>query len=367
MKPAHTCKRKALPDPIIEGQAPTALAPMQDVTTWEFMKVVDHFGSPDYYFTEYFRVHATSVPDKHILYSITHNPTPRPVFAQLLGENLEYLKRTVEALRPHPIAGIDLNLGCPAPKVYKKNVGGGLLRSLDHVDKVFELLREYSPHRFTVKARIGFDDTAPFEGLLELLRKHEVDLLSLHGRTVRELYWSEVHYDYIRHAVSALPCPVLANGNITSYRKAAQVLRETGCHGLMIGRSAIRNPWIFRQIRQHLSGKAVFNPTLGDVHAYARLLQETFANPAVPERAWVNRLKKFFNFIGLSVDPKGAFLYEIRRVKSIRAMNDVLDRHLLRHPERPFSTEPYPGLLARPNRESPVKPLVQAYPLSAGA
>ena len=359
--------RKALPNPIIEGQAPTALAPMQDVTTWEFMKVVDHFGSPDYYFTEYFRVHRTSVLDKHILYSITHNPTGRPVFAQLLGENLEYLKRAAGELGSHPIAGIDLNLGCPAPKVYKKNVGGGLLRNLDQVDKIFGVLREYSPHRFVVKARIGFDDTAPFEGLLELLGKHEVDLLSLHGRTVRELYWAEVHYDYIKHAVSALPCPVLANGNITSYRIAAQVLKETGCHGLMIGRSAIRNPWIFRQIRQHLSGEAVFQPSLGDVHDYIWLLQETFANPGVPERAWVNRLKKFFNFIGLSVDPKGAFLYEIRRVKSIKEMNDVLDRHLLREPERPFSIEPYPRLVARPNRESPVKPLAQAHPMSASA
>ena len=359
--------RQALPDPIIEGQAPTALAPMQDITTWEFMKVVDHYGSPDYYFTEYFRVHETSNLDKRILYSITHNPTGRPVFAQLLGENLERLKRTVDALRPHPIAGIDLNLGCPAPKVYKKKVGGGLLRTLDQVDKIFELLREHSPHRFTVKSRIGFDDTAPFEGLLELLKKHEVDLLSLHGRTVKELYWSDVHYDYIKHAVSTLPCPVLANGNITSYRKAVQTLQETGCHGVMIGRSAIRNPWIFQQIQQRLSGQAVFHPTLGDVHAYAQLLQETFANPNVPERAWVNRLKKFFNFIGLSVDPDGQFLFEIRRVKSIAEMNAVLDRRLLRDPERPFATEPYPGLVARPNRESPVKPLTSISPRSCSA
>ena len=358
--------RKALPDPIIRSQAPTALAPMQNVTTWEFMKVIDHYGSPDYYFTEFFRVHETSILEKHILYSITHNPTQRPIFAQLIGENLEHLKRTVDALRSHPIAGIDLNLGCPAPKVYKKNVGGGLLRNLDHVDKVFGLLRQHSPHRFVVKTRIGFEDTAPFEGLLELINKHDVDLLSLHGRTVKELYWSEVHYDYIKHAVSTVRCPVMANGNVTSYMKGAQVLKDTGCHGLMIGRSAIRNPWIFRQIRQYLSGVEVFHPSLGDVYEYIQRLQETFANPDVPERAWVNRLKKFFNFIGLSVDTKGQFLYEIRRVKSVKEMNDVLVRHLLKEPGKPFSTEPYPGLVARPNRESPVKPLAEVCTLPVG-
>ena len=333
---------------------------MQDVTTWEFMKVVHHFGSPDFYFTEYFRVHETSTLEKHILFSITHNPTDRPVFAQLIGENLDYIKRTVEELSAHPIAGIDLNLGCPAPKVYKKKVGGGLLRALDQVDKIFSLLREIAPQRFTVKSRIGFDDTVPFPQLIELINKHDVDLLSLHGRTVKEMYWSEVHYDYIAYAASHARCPVLANGNITSFQKAADVLDETGCHGIMIGRSAIRNPWIFRQIRQHWGGQEVFQPRLSDVYDYAQLLIETSHNPEVPERNRVNRLKKFFNFIGLSVDPKGQFLYEIRRVRTEDAMQDVLKRHLLDKGDTPFANEPYPGLVARPNRETQVKPMAEA-------
>ncbi len=348
---------RPLPEPILTDSPCTALAPMQDVTTWEFMNVVDQFCSPDYYFTEYFRVHETSILEKHILYSITHNPTDRPVFAQLIGENLEYIERTVNDLRPHPIAGIDLNLGCPAPKVYKKKVGGGLLRDLDQVDKIFGLLREISPHRFTVKARIGFDDTAPFEGLIELINKHNVDLLSLHGRTVKEMYWADVHFDYIAHAVAKAQCPVFANGNITSYQKGAEVLKETGCFGLMIGRSAIRNPLIFRQIREHFSGKVVYQPTLGDVYEYSHALIDTLFKPKIPETNRVNKLKKFFNFVGLSVDPDGQFLHEIRRVRDFESMEDVLKRHLLDKAELPYSNEPYPGLVARPNRETQVKPL----------
>jgi tRNA-dihydrouridine synthase B len=336
------------------------LAPMQDVTTWEFMKVVHEFGSPDYYFTEYFRVHETSILEKHILYSITNNPTDRPVFAQFIGENLEYIKRTVEALSSHPVAGIDVNLGCPAPKVYKKNVGGGLLRDLDQVDKIMGLLREISPHRFTVKARIGFEDAEPFAGLLELINKHDVDLLSLHGRTVKEMYWADVHYDYIAHAVKTVNCPVMANGNITSYLSAAQVHQDTGCFGLMVGRSAIRNPWIFRQIREHFAGMPVFQPTLGDVYHYCHQLIDTLNKPKVPEQNRVNKLKKFFNFIGLSVDPDGLFLYEIRRVRSLADTEDVLKRHLLEKADTPFNPEPYPGLIARPNREIKVKALAGA-------
>ena len=348
---------RPLPEQILKDQPCTALAPMQNVTTWEFMKVVNEFGSPDYYFTEYFRVHETSVLEKHILYSITENPTDRPVFAQLIGENLEYIKKTVEHLSAHPVAGIDINLGCPAPKVYKKNVGGGLLRKLDQVDKIFGLLREISPQRFTVKARIGFEDTKPFNGLIELINKHDVDLLSLHGRTVKEMYWADVHYDYIAEAVARTKCPVMANGNITSYQRGAEVHRETSCFGLMVGRSAIRNPWIFRQMREHFAGEPVFEPSLGDVYQYAHLLIETLYKPNVPEQNRVNKLKKFFNFIGISVDPEGEFLYEIRRVRSLDAMEDVLKRHLLDKKEIPFSLEPYPRLVARPNRETQVKSL----------
>jgi len=118
----------SLPGGHVAGLPLTALAPMQDVTDLAFMSVVSHYGAPDYFFTEFFRVHAQSHPEKHILRSIDENATGRPVFAQLIGEDINHLTRTVAELLHHPVAGIDLNLGCPAPKVYKKNVGGGLLR-----------------------------------------------------------------------------------------------------------------------------------------------------------------------------------------------------------------------------------------------
>ena len=112
-----------LPKSLIEGQWPTALAPMQDVTNLPFMKVVAKRGSPDFFFTEFFRVHANSRIDNEILSSITQNPTQQPVFAQLIGENIEDLRRTVQDFESYPIAGIDLNLGCPAPRVFKKMWG----------------------------------------------------------------------------------------------------------------------------------------------------------------------------------------------------------------------------------------------------
>jgi tRNA-dihydrouridine synthase len=241
---------------------------MQDVTDLAFMRVIAHYGAPDYFFTEFFRVHATSRPEKHILRSIDENGTGRPVFAQLIGEDIEQLARTATELLTHPVAGIDLNLGCPAPKVYKKNVGGGLLRDPARIDEIVRALRAAVPGLFTVKMRVGFDNPADFDRIVDLMAAHRVDLLSVHGRTVKEMYRSEVRYPLIGRAVGRIPCPVLANGNITSAVTAERVLAQTGAAGVMIGRHAIRNPWIFRQCRDRQAGRPPHRVTLADVRGY---------------------------------------------------------------------------------------------------
>jgi tRNA-dihydrouridine synthase len=328
---------------------------MQDVTDLAFMQVIAHYGAPDYFFTEFFRVHAQSRPEKHILRSIDENATGRPIFAQLIGEDLHHLARTAEELLRHNVAGIDLNLGCPAPKVYKKNVGGGLLREPAKVGEILRLLRAIVPGRFTVKMRIGFDGTENLDRLLDLVNEHQVDLLSVHGRTVKEMYRSEVHYDFIAHAVSRAQCPVLANGNVTSAGRAAAILAETRAAGVMIGRHAIRSPWIFRQCREQFSGQPVTRISLADVRDYVERLYRATQSPVIPERYHVNKMKKYLNFVGQSVDPDGAFLHDMRRAQTEAELFSLCDRHLLTEPSREFSPEPYAGVIARPNCETPTE------------
>ncbi|MDB6094111.1 MAG: dihydrouridine synthase [Verrucomicrobia bacterium] len=344
-----------LPPGHIPATPLSALAPMQDVTDLAFMRVIAHYGAPDYFFTEFFRVHAQSQPEKHILRSIDENTTGRPIFAQMIGEDITHLVRTATALLQHPVAGIDLNLGCPAPKVYKKNVGGGLLREPGKIDEILGALRACVPGLFTVKMRIGFDDTVNFDRILASVNHHRVDLLSVHGRTVKEMYRSEVHYDAIGHAVSQVRCPVLANGNIVSAARAATVLNDTRAAGVMIGRHAIRNPWIFRQCREAFGENpaAIFRPTLGDVREYIERLYRATSVPGLLERLHVNKMKKYLNFVGQGVDPAGAFLHDMRRTESEAALFEVCDRHLLADPTREFAAEPYPGVIARPNCETP--------------
>src|SRR3974390_3198638 len=199
-------------DALLRGPAPIlALAPMQDVTDLPFWQLLTRYGGADVYFTEYFRVHQTSNLDRNILKSITENPTGRPVIAQMIGNDIPSLVRTAQELQQYPIAAVDLNLGCPAPVVYRKCAGGGLLRDPNQVDAILGALRDAVSTKFTVKTRIGFDSSDVFSDLLPIFRKHSLDLLTVHGRTVKEMYRSEVHYEFIRQAVIGAGCPVLAN------------------------------------------------------------------------------------------------------------------------------------------------------------
>ncbi len=347
--------KNPLPAPLVPGLPPTALAPMQDITFAPFMKLVAECGAPDYLFTAFYRVHEHSRLDDSIRECIEGNESGRPIFAQLIGEDPDHLARAVGELKGLPIAGIDLNLGCPAPKVYKKNVGGGLLRDPVRIGEILARLRAEIPGLFSVKMRFGFEDDRHFEIILDLLEANSVDLVSLHARTVRQLYRGRPDYTYIKRAVERLPCPVLANGDITSADKAAEVLALTGAHGVMIGRTAVRNPWIFRQCREKFSGTNVFAPTFGDVRHYVDRLWEATGEPGLADKHHIPRMKKLLNFIGLGVDPEGAFLRNMRTAQTAAELFAVCDAFLTAKGRSsvPFATEPHANLLARPNHEGP--------------
>jgi nifR3 family TIM-barrel protein len=312
---------------------------MQDVTDRAYWGLSARYGGADLYFTEYFRVHGDSRLEKWILDSLINNPTGRPAVAQMIGNDVAAMVRSAKELQKYPVAAIDLNLGCPAPVVYRKCAGGGLLREPKRVDAILGALREAVAIPFSVKTRIGFKDWEVFEELLPIFARHRLDLLTVHGRTVAEMYRGEVHYDLIAKAVQAMPCPVIANGNIDSPRKARAVLAQTGARGLMIGRAAIRNPWLFSQIRQDLAGEPAKLPTGRDVLEYVRALYEAVDPAGIPEASQVHNMKKYLNFIGAGVEPTGEFLHRIRRVSTradfFRACEDYLD-----HGE-PMALEPF--------------------------
>ena len=302
-------------NPLLASSAPLlALAPMQEVTDGAFWNLVHRYGGADVYWTEYFRVRASSTPEKRILDAITGNATGRPVIAQMIGNDIPELVRTAKFLQQFPVAAIDLNLGCPAPIVYRKCAGGGLLREPERIDAILGALRDAVRIRFTVKTRLGFASADEFDALLPIYARHSLDALTVHARTVAQLYRLPVHYDRIRQAVQAMPCPVIANGHVSSAAQAQALLAHTGARGLMIGRGAIRNPWLFNQIRQQLRGERVTLPTGREVFDYVRRLWDSQAGVDRPEKNQCERMKKFLNYLGEGVP--GAFLHQIRRTQT---------------------------------------------------
>jgi tRNA-dihydrouridine synthase len=271
-----------------------ALAPMQDVTDLGFWRLMARYGGADVYYTEYFRVHQDAHLEKEILASITHNPTGRPVVAQMIGNDIPSLVRNAKELQQHAIAAVDLNLGCPAPIVYKKCAGGGLLRDVPRIESILGALREAVTVKFTVKSRLGFDDTETIDALVPLFAKHGVDLVTIHGRTVTQMYRDGVRYDLIAKAKKNLPCPVL---------------------------------WLFEQIRQHFRGETVKQPTAAERLAYIGELYEAVTTPCTRELDQVNRIKKHLNFFGEGVDDPSGFLNEMRRCTTRVGLMEVCSRH----------------------------------------
>lgn len=318
-----------------------ALAPMQAVTDLPFWRLLSRYGGPDVYWTEYIRVHSTSIVDRHTRQAILENPTGRPAVVQLIGNDPFHLVRIARELEHLPVVAIDLNLGCPAPVVYRKCAGGGLLREPARIDAILGALREAITRvRFTVKTRLGFADASDWDKLLAIFSRHPIDLLTVHGRTVAGMYRTDVDYGLIARAVSAVDCPVLANGNVWSAARAIEILGQTGAHGLMIGRGCIRNPWLFDQIRALQAGQAPWWPTGRDVLAYVDALYVETAPPGeFSERLQVEKMKKYLNFLGEGVDPEGLFLHRIRRVSNRNEFQTVCRDHL--DHDRPMPLEPF--------------------------
>ncbi len=299
-----------------------ALAPMQDVTDLAFMRTLSRIGSlPDVLVTPYFRSTTTTCAlGEANLRAIRENETGLPIWAQLAGSDAAALVRDARALMQEPIAGIDLNAGCPSPLVNRHGAGAGLLREPENFSAVLHALREELPAgRFSVKCRLGWAEEEEFPALLERIAAAAPDMLTLHARTRRGLYnpWA-MHPEYVEQAVAALSCPVLANGDVETVEQARVWVASSGAAGVMIGRGAVRNPYIFRQLR---GGAA---PRAAEMKNYYAILMEETGRLLTrrTEKGHCNRMKKYlaFSYGDFTEEQQ----YHLRRCEETRTMARLL-------------------------------------------
>jgi tRNA-dihydrouridine synthase C len=180
-----------------------------------------------------------------------------------------------------------------------------------------------------VKTRIGYADDTGFPRLLEILRRHSIDGLTVHARTVKDLYQTPVRPDCARMAVETLPCPVIANGNVVDVSTGLSYLAKTQAAGLMIGRGAIRNPWIFSQLIAAFEGTPPPAPSHRDLLGYVMELYDELASETrklIPD-AHVQRMKKTLAYISHGLHD-GSFEYDMRRAKTPDDFSRICRHHL---------------------------------------
>ena len=301
----------------------TSLAPMQDVTDLAFMRTLARIGSlPDLFVTAYFRSTPTTcaIADAN-LRCIQENETGVPILAQLAGSEAEHLVRDAEWLMQLPVAGINLNAGCPSPLVNRHGAGAGLLRDIPRFHRVLQGLRAVVPAgQFSVKFRTGWESPDELPGILEAIAAASPDMAMVHGRTRKNLYAANtVRPDTIRQAVEQLACPVLGNGDIATAEQALQWQAEVCPAGVMIGRGAVRNPYIFRQLK---GGAA---PSADEMKFYFEVLIEETDRILHTKRTpagHCNRMKKYLAFCYPDFTPEQE--YALRRCTDMDSMRRIL-------------------------------------------
>jgi len=226
-----------------------ALAPLAGYTDLPFRKVVKKYDA-DWTISEMINANALKYKNEKTLKMIQKNENETPYSVQIAANNADVAKAAIEVLNEYDfIDGIDLNVGCPVKKAIKSGYGGNLLNEPDNLASIISTIaKTHNKKFFSVKMRIGFDEINGVERA-KLIEDNGAEILTVHGRTVKQLYSGDTNYEEIKNIKNALKIPVLANGNIDSYEKAKWVMEYTNSDGVMIGRGAIGKPWIFKEIK----------------------------------------------------------------------------------------------------------------------
>ena len=230
-----------------------ALAPLAGFTDLPFRSVVKKFGV-DLTVSEMISSNALVHNSKKTHKMLEKSPLEDPYSIQIAGSDLEVIRQAVEIINMQEgVSVIDLNCGCPAPKVVNNLQGSSLLTDLPQMGRVIETIKKYSNKPYTsMKMRLGFNEKDHVE-IARIAEASGADYIAVHGRTRAGRYKAPVDYDAIREVKEAVNIPVIANGDIDSPEKAQWVLEYTGADGVMIGRAAVGKPWIFRQIKEGMA------------------------------------------------------------------------------------------------------------------
>ena len=249
------------------GDFPLLLAPMEDVSDPPFRSVCKQNGA-DLMFTEFISSEGLIRDAEKSTQKLDIYNSERPIGIQIFGNKIESMKKAAsisEAANPEII---DINYGCPVKKVTCKGAGAGILLDIDKMQKMTSEIVKQVKKPVTVKTRLGWDDNSiKIVEVAERLQDVGIQALTIHGRTRKQMYKGEANWEYIAEVKNnpRINIPIFGNGDINSPEKAKKYKNKYGVDGIMIGRSAIGNPWIFNEIKTYIKeNKHIKKPSLND-------------------------------------------------------------------------------------------------------
>jgi len=234
---------------------PLVLAPMEDVSDPPFRVLCRRFGA-DLVYTEFVSAGGLVHEARGSLQKLFYFQEERPVAIQIFGGRPDYIEKAAEAVEDAGPDFIDINFGCPVKKVVKQGAGAGILRDIPKMKQLTEIVLSVARRPVTVKTRLGWDDgSIRILDTARMLEDCGISALAVHARTRSQGYKGRADWEWLRRIKqeSGIRIPLIGNGDVVTPESARDMFEQTGVDAVMIGRAAVGNPWIFREIRHFLA------------------------------------------------------------------------------------------------------------------
>lgn len=307
----------------VEIAPPLILSPMAGVTDVSFRQLLKKRGGVGLTVSEFISVEGLTRNNPKSKRQMRFLEYERPFAVQIFGGQAERMRMAAEMAEEIGADILDINCGCPAPKVVKHGGGSGLLRDLPRLELILKEIKRAIKIPLTIKIRAGYSDsTINATDTAKLAEDCGVEHIALHGRTKEQGYRGLANWELVRRIKEVVKVPVSGSGDVTTIEGAFNKWRETGCDGILIGRGAMANPWIFRQIDDTIHGREPFQPTLEDKQdillEYFDLLRDD-----MPEIAAIGRMKQLAGQFTRGLQGGALFRTTIYHSHSV---TEILDR-----------------------------------------